>query len=240
MQTKLMLLLILCLSGLNIEGNSTMKNKREFTKEECQKRYEELKSQFSFNKVFYEEIELAALVALSFYPELSHTKIKFIRADTKTTMEARPITRTVFGDRKKRKYAIYVDNKINRFNGVLIEDVPFNGLIGLIAHELAHVVDYEAMGVFGLSSLACKYGNKNFKEKFEKNTDIETIKRGLAWQLYDWADFAMNKSDADEEYKAYKRKFYLEPTEIKQYIDNKLYKNLKKSLISRNKTQNKE
>lgn len=215
-------------------------HQRTFTVEDCEKNYEKLKKEFSNNKLFFDDIELAALVALSFYPELLDVNIKFLKTDIKTTMETRPKINSVFGKRDNRKYIIYVDNKVNNKFGVLIDNVPFNGLIGLIGHELAHIVDYEKMGVMKLTSLACNYSNDKFKEKFEKDIDVKTIKRGLGWQLHDWADYAMEKSMASKEYKSYKKKFYLQPAEIHRYIEKRLYKNLKDSLKSRNKTKNKE
>ena len=39
--------------------------------------YDEMKQELGLNKTFLRETELPAIIALSFYPELKHTQIKF-------------------------------------------------------------------------------------------------------------------------------------------------------------------
>ena len=64
-----------------------------------------------------------------------------------------------------------------------------------------------------------RYTDNKRKPLFEKEIDCATIQRGLGWQLYDWAVFSMiTNTYATEEYKEFKKKTYLRPDEIKDYI----------------------
>jgi len=196
------------------------KSKREFNEANCKENYNCLKSKFANHKILLKEIELASLVALSYFPELKNIVIEFVLDDIKTTMETRPQINYSLGFNIKRRYIIYVDSIVKLNYGVLINEVPFNALIGLIGHELSHIVDYENRGILNLVSLLFKYSDLEFKEHFEKFIDLQTINKGLAWQLYDWADFSMCTSNASEQYKRFKMAFYMEPDEIKKFIMN--------------------
>jgi hypothetical protein len=93
-------------------------------------------------------------------------------------------------------------------------------MIGLFGHEFCHFTDYSNRNIFGILSRLMAYSNRESKEKFEKEINLMTMKRGLAWQLYDWSYYIQHDSDSSEKYKEYKRYIYLEPEEIKAYIDN--------------------
>lgn len=156
------------------------------------------------------------IVALSYYPELKSTHIKFEYSNEKTTMASRP-SRIMF----PRTYKILI-NKNKNFDGIPFDSIPWNAAVGIVGHELAHIVDYESMNVLGLVDRLLLYANKQHgKPYFEKSIDLITINRGLGWQLYDWAKYAMyDNKVASEEYKEFKRHTYLTPDEIITYINH--------------------
>lgn len=168
------------------------------------------------NKEFLPKVELQALIALSYYPELKNVRIKFKRKRLKTTMAARPSFGSVFKSRKNRVYVIY----LNDFPDV---DVPFdstsfNAQVGIIGHELAHIIDYESMSKKELIGLAFKYRKKAFRAKMEAETDIRTIYRGLGWQVWAFEKFVSTYPQTPKEYKLYKSKIYLSPQDIVDHI----------------------
>jgi len=125
----------------------------------------------------------------------------------------------------KYKYVITININDN-FEGILIKDIPFNAQIGLIGHEIAHIADYEHQSFWGLLGRAFDYIGDKSKQKFEKYIDSVTVEHGLGWQLYDWSDYAINKSKATEKYKNFKRKIYMQPDEIYEYMQKlKIYDN---------------
>jgi len=173
-----------------------------------------LRSQFNYNKFFYEKYELQTLIALSYFPELKNTTISFKRRELRTTMAARPKGIEVFREKGKRGYVIY----INDFPSVKVspDSVSFNAQVGIIGHELAHIVDYEQTSSLKMLIVGFSYLNKKFRTKFERATDLRTINHGLLWQCYDFALYVHNSSVAPTEYINYKKKFYMSPKEIKE------------------------
>ncbi len=171
--------------------------------------------EYGNKKQFVDSFKLATLIALSYFPELKNVAIKFKLGKTKTTMETKPIWHSIFF--KPKKYKIIIRANALDSNGILAKHVPFNALIGLVGHELAHIVDFENKSIGQLLSTALKYGIGK-QNTYEKSIDYATMQRGLYWQLYDWADFVVNKSYASPKYIAFKKKNYLSEKEILQWI----------------------
>lgn len=174
-----------------------------------------LKRLYGNNKIFIEKYIEPTLIALSFYPELKDEHIEFKYSKEATTMAARPVPLSVFG---KRRYIILVNN-CPEFRGIRLDSVPYNAQVGIVGHELAHIVDYQRQNPFGVLLTLFRYADKKRRPLFEKEIDLQTIQRGLGWQLYDWANYAMYlDTTCDEPYKEFKRETYLTPEAIKYYI----------------------
>ncbi len=154
-------------------------------------------------------------LAFKYYPELRNAKIEFQFKHVSTTLQAQPIIASLFG--KQVRYKIIV-NDDPEFEGILFDSIPFNGQVGIIAHELAHILDYTNKTRCGIISTGFKYLFKGYKRRYEKSIDYLVILKGLGWQLYDWAHFAMIDSKATKEYKQFKMDYYLESEEIEQII----------------------
>lgn len=173
-----------------------------------------LREACSYHKTLIPQFETEILSALSYYPELDSTKIIFKKAKIKASLNARPTVGSLFFRRKsKRTYIIRI--KPNEGDSIAtLEEVGFNGAVGVLGHELNHVVDYSNRGFFGIIGRLFNYGSKKGKQKFEGEIDRMTVEKGLGWQLYDWEDYVLNKSNAKEKYKAYKKAIYYTPEEI--------------------------
>lgn len=179
-----------------------------------------LQESFGANKVIIPKFKLQSLVALSFFPKLKNTHISFVYKSINTTMQCKPKVNTILRDKENREYVITINNNSN-FKGVLLDEVPFNAQIGVIGHELSHVIDYENQNAKGIINRGFDYLSEEKKKEFEYYIDSLTITIGLGWQIYDWADFVLNKSKASEEYKCFKRRIYLTP----EMIFNQINKN---------------
>ena len=68
------------------------------------------------------------------FQEIKDTNISLRFRPISMTMQARPNIWTVLGG--KREYFVFVNTERNK-NGLLLEDIPFNAQIGIIAHEPA-------------------------------------------------------------------------------------------------------
>lgn len=174
-----------------------------------------LKALYGNNKKFADEFIEPALIALSYFPELKDVNIEFKYSKESTTMAARPVPLSLFS---KRKYIILINNKKD-FEGILLEDVPFNAQVGIIGHELSHIADYKNYNFWGILGAYFRYSGNNHKPLFEKEIDRATIKRGLGWQLYDWATYSLKPDNGtSEDYREFKRNTYMKPDEIRQVI----------------------
>ncbi|WP_297718025.1 hypothetical protein [uncultured Porphyromonas sp.] len=179
-----------------------------------QKQVDSLVMIYGENKELLDEYIEILITALSYYPELKSTHIIFEYSDEKTTMACRP-SRFLF----PRTYKVLINKN---FDGIPFDSIPWNASVGIVGHELAHIVDYESLNLFGLIDRLLLYANKQYgKPYFEKSVDLITINRGLGWQLYDWAKYAMYDNNvASEEYKEFKQRTYLTPEIIITYINH--------------------
>ena len=170
---------------------------------------------YGTNKKFVKDYKEQCLLALSYYPELKEVKIKFKYSRREnTTMACRPSAGTFLG--YKRSYRILI-NKNKHFDGIHLEHIPFNAQIGIISHEIAHIVDYENSTIKEIIRTGINYLNETKKKTYEHFIDLIVIEKGLGWQLYDWAVFSMKDSQhATESYKEFKRNTYMNPQQIIQ------------------------
>ncbi|MEO0473096.1 MAG: hypothetical protein AAF206_26005 [Bacteroidota bacterium] len=181
-----------------------------------------LQMNYGQNKVFIDQYKKVSLVALSYYPELKETDIEFVHQKLNTTLAARPKMGSVFKKAGKRKYQIFINN--HESCEIPLDAAPFNAQVGVIGHELAHIVDYEKRNTNKIFGAGLSYATRQSKASFEKQTDRITIEHGLGWQLHHWADFVLKYSKANDKYLAFKERIYLTPKQILTYMEGlKMY-----------------
>ncbi|MGL5317686.1 MAG: hypothetical protein ACRC9Q_03200 [Bacteroidales bacterium] len=177
-----------------------------------------LREEYGKNKVYPQEYEEQFLIALSHFPQLKEVHIHLIFDHEKTTMSARPKIASLFC--KDRKYNIRINNA-KSFEGILLEDVPFNAQIGVIGHELAHIVDYEQKSFAQIIGTGLGYLTGKYKRRLEHYIDNQTIMHGLGWQLLEWAQYSMHEDNASEKYIQFKKRVYMLPEKILTVIETK-------------------
>jgi len=157
----------------------------------------------------------AFLKAINYYPELCERKIRVQYGSIKTSMAALPRIFSILYKRDNRTYRII----INRNTKQLIYDAPFDACVGVMGHELAHILDYSTKSGCRLTWIGVRYLGKNYRRKMERQTDLVTIERGLGWELYNFANFIKYEADIDEKYRNYKLDMYMNPEEIFEIIN---------------------
>ena len=170
-----------------------------------------LKKEFGQNKNFIPSFQLATLVALSFYPELKDSWITFRLVNEKST--AKTTISFVSLLLNNKRFIIYI-NKNESTTGLDFSQLSFNAQVGAIAHELAHVVDFNDRGLPGMMIWAIQYLRINQRRKIERSTDGAVIDHQLGWQLYDFTNYVLQSPKTTGSYKNFKLKFYLHPDEI--------------------------
>ncbi len=192
---------------------------------EPQKQYEPLSqhtkdslmSEFGTNKDIPQQWEDQILIALSGFEDLRHTRITFKYAQgISTTMAAYPAPASALF--RPRRYLVVIGGHRAR---IPLESASFNAQIGVIAHELSHIADYQNQNLAGLIGIAGEYITKRSRTRYENQTDRATIIRGFGWQLLDWAQYSFSDdSPAPEKYKLYKREVYMSPQRMKEIISS--------------------
>lgn len=187
-----------------------------FYKEEVALKYDSLYAIYGMDNNLPEDYKYSLIIARSFYPELQTCRIRFKEASIKTTMNTRPVFFSYFKSPGKRTYIIRIN--ISDKGEILLKNVPFNAQIGIFSHEIGHVKDFENRNFFGLIKRGIDYLGEKRKRTFEYEIDSLTIAKGAGYQLLDWSDYALNHSEASDKYKAFKRKIYMSPNEIRRRI----------------------
>lgn len=148
-----------------------------------------LKSNFGKDKTMPKEFENQILMALSYFPELKETKIKFKLKNRKTPLATRPTYFSMLRSAKKRTYIITISKKSTHYlNAIVLKNIGYNAQIGVLGHELSHISDYINKGFGDMFAVATN--EVFFKKKvdnYEFKTDLNCINHGLGYQLLDWS-----------------------------------------------------
>lgn len=212
-------LILVLLFGLgSIAHGQYLKAPRLYSEVIWSPKQDSLREALGHNKTFLPEFELASLVALMHYPELKDTKIVFKSKDLNSTMAARPKGLQVFRSKGKRLYVILINNTPSV--KVPVDSVSFNAQVGVIGHELAHVLDYETKSSLKVIGNGFGYSSKKFRARFERATDQRTIDHGLGWQCYDWSYYVHHYKHTPKEYLEYKKKTYMGYEEIEEQLED--------------------
>ena len=161
-----------------------------------------------------ESYQEQAMIAMSYYPQLKGVAIEFVRKDIKTTMAARPATGFLFRKKENRTYRIFIDNDVKGEKGLLLSEVPFNAQVGIIGHELGHIVDYEEKSAAGIVLTGVGYLFHPFRKKLERKIDEITVAHGLGYQVAEFSKYVLDDAHVSDKYKKYKQKIYYKPGQL--------------------------
>ncbi|MAW96699.1 MULTISPECIES: hypothetical protein [unclassified Leeuwenhoekiella] len=175
------------------------------------------------NKIIPEVLKNEAQTALSYYPQLQETSIRFQfkKNIKKSTMQAQPVFKSLFKSRKNREYVIFISKKVKiEDESFKITDIPSDVLIGWLGHELGHVMDYRNRSSLGLIWFGIKYLYvPNFIREAERAADTFAVAHGMGEYILKTKDFILNHAHISEPYKARIKRLYLSPEEIMRLIN---------------------
>ena len=174
---------------------------------------EKIKRTYGQHKKYPKDLEVAGLTALSFYPELKETAVHFTyKEQLKPTMRSIPCIPSLVRKRTKRVYFI-------RMNKEKIKHLSFNALVGVLGHELAHVLQsYQKSSLVSIGLGANWQFSKKKRANIEQMADKITIHHGLGYALLEKRLDSYNRSASTEQLN-YIKKIYLKPNEIFKEID---------------------
>jgi len=133
------------------------------------------------NKEILPKFKEVIIIALEHFPELENIKIRFIEKKWfHFTMASLINWKSLFGPRIKRSYTIIINTEVpEEFDHGLFSKLPKNLQIGMLGHELSHVVDYQQRNIFGILKILIFYLIPSRKQKFERSIDTIAIKHDM-------------------------------------------------------------
>ncbi|MEM6722929.1 MAG: hypothetical protein AAF598_02765 [Bacteroidota bacterium] len=150
--------------------------------------HQQLAERYGQHKHLPKGYEKQALLALSFYPELKLTDIEFRLGSYVFAHTCRPKITALLNPFGKRKYLITISDKLEGpLNATLFDSLPFEAQVGVLGHELAHILDYESKSSAALIKDGIGYGFYEYRKAFENATELRTIRKGLGYQLLAWS-----------------------------------------------------
>jgi hypothetical protein len=183
-----------------------------------------LKAIIGENKTLPKDFEVAAAIAYSAYPQLKNVNIEMILTPTGAPMEAAPVIKTLFGHRENRRYSITLnDSQDSYFAPILLRSLPFDAQVGILAHELGHIVYYQKLNILQFAKWGLMYLiSDDFRATHERSTDVMPVYHGLGSQIYQYAYYVRYDPSCREFYrngKDFMDKYYLTDLELLEEID---------------------
>ncbi|GHE23170.1 hypothetical protein [Sphingobacterium griseoflavum] len=179
-------------------------------------------AKFSKNKQIPKIIELQILMALSHYPELQDTRIKFVFTQKLkgSVMAARPVVASLLGPRNKRIYEILISPVFKLQHSIEpIHQVDDDVLVGWIGHELGHILDYESRNTWSVAKFGMLYWlSKRYIRKAERVADTFAVNRGMGRFILATKRFILGHSGLSPRYKDKIAALYLSPDDIVKLV----------------------
>ena len=171
------------------------------------------------NKGLPQGFEVAAAIAYSAYPELEDVTIDMILTQDGAPMESTVDIWSLFGPKKNRNYKVLLnDAQHSYFEPILLRSLPFDAQVGILAHELGHIVYYESLNVFEFGKWGLQYlRDDEFRAAHERTTDLMPIHHGLGSQIYQYAYFVRYDPSCQlfyEQGKDFMDRYYLTDREL--------------------------
>lgn len=159
--------------------------------------------------------ELAALRALSHYPELQGLDIRFRFERNKTAHTSRPRLWGILRRPTQRCYLIAISTRVPEFfTAGMLRHLPYNAQIGVLGHELGHTRQYIDLRLGALLREGIRYQTRaDHVLATEHRTDSIAIAHNLGHQLLTWSTLVrplLKEAGRDQN--------YLSPAEIEAYM----------------------
>jgi hypothetical protein len=133
-------------------------------------------------------MEKLVLYTLSFFPELKENRIIFKVRSKGAPLSSRPQWGTMWRSGGKRTYMVFIRaGKDSSMFGSLFSRASVPAKIGIMGHELSHVVAFKKKTTMGLLGLGVAHVSTPYMDRFEFGTDSAVIARGMGLYLKEWA-----------------------------------------------------
>lgn len=177
---------------------------------------------FKKNKEIPKIIEANVLKALSYYPELQNTHIRFEFKQhiKKSVMQAQPAALSLLRKKENRIYKINISALFRlTHTAIPIHQLPDSIMIGWIGHELGHIMDYESRSTWSIIGFGISYLlSKKFIQRAELTADTFAVNHGLGAYIIETKRFILEHADIPQAYKDRIARLYTSPDEIVEQV----------------------
>ena len=185
---------------------------------------------FAANKEIPEQYQKPILTALSHFPELKDVHIIFRIKKQYTPLTTKPDLASEFKRKNYRTYIITISNQtIDTLKRLLFQNLTFQEQVGVIGHELSHVVDFNSKNFPQTVGIGIGHISKKYIDKMEYNTDRICIMHGLGQYLLAYSNHVrqtmhvhnwrgvdyVNKGNGNGQYER-----YMNPDTIEKYMSS--------------------
>ena len=140
--------------------------------------------EFGNKKEIPKQFEKPILTALSYFPELKNVHIVFRIKKAYSGLTTKPNFAGVFKRKDHRTYIITISNEtIDTLKPLLLQNLTFEQQVGVIGHELSHVVDFNSNNFPQTLGVGIGHISKKYLDKMEFNTDRICIQHVLGKYL---------------------------------------------------------
>jgi hypothetical protein len=140
--------------------------------------------EFAVNKNIPVEFRKPVLKALSYFPELKKIRVNFVIKKKYTPLSTHPSFWSMIKRKNHRTYIITISNEtIDTLSHLLYKNLTYTEQVGIMGHELSHVVDFNNKNFFQSIGNAIGHLSKHFVDKMEYKTDLICIQHGLGKYL---------------------------------------------------------
>ncbi|MDR9398736.1 MAG: hypothetical protein RI562_06705 [Salibacter sp.] len=164
------------------------------------------------------KVRLAAMRALTHFPDLQKTQIDFIvdNSITNCIMQAQPKMNFLFKSKDSREYKIKIRSIIGWEDDTLYLKNFSNDVIeGWFAHELGHVMDYRNRSNWDMVKFGTRYVlSESFMKKAEQSADHFAVESGCGDHLVCMKEFILANERLPESYRQKIIDIYPSPSEI--------------------------
>jgi len=177
---------------------------------------------FTKNKFIPIEMREVIVAALASYPSLADTKIHFVYKEDirKSVMQAQPKVSSLLRGKANRTYVINISRYLELNNDKLdISTLPFEVLVGWIAHELGHIMDYKDRSGLAMIGFGAKYWlSEKFLKNAERRADMYALKHGLGDKIMKTKNYVLNHAEIPDWYKQRMKELYMSPQEFSELL----------------------
>ena len=147
--------------------------------------FEQLRASFGQHKKYPPQYEKEILTALSFYPEIQENRVDFVLRRGYAPLSSRPTFGGLFRSARHRKYKVFISTGSGGgWDSIILAHAPYDARIGVLGHEISHVLNFSRMSGTQLAWLGVSHVSKTYMNRFEFRTDSLCIAQGMGDYLY--------------------------------------------------------